>query len=247
MLFTEIGHAFAVLSDPEKKNIYDQTGDDGQASTQAAPGRAAGHQGGGMYYQEELSPEDIFNMMFNGFHPGMHGGPRMRTRRVYRTNSGFATQGDHRQGGGEARDPAAVRMTQLLQLLPVLLMFIFFLTSLSSEPDLTFNLNRTSSYRVPRRTAVSGIVPNLEYYVKPDFWSNLKNDKRKLAAVEREVEQTTHRHLRRQCNRERQQQLQLKYRARRQSGERAEALLREAERMPKPNCDNMERYFGHTG
>lgn len=201
-----------------------------------------------MYYQEELSPEDIFNMMFNGFHPGMQGGPRMRTRRVYRAGGGG--QGDHRQAGaqgGEARDPSAVRMTQLLQLLPVLLMFFFFLTSLSSEPDLSFNLNRTSSFRVPRRTAVSGIVPNLEYYVKPDFWSNLKNDKRKLAAVEREVEQTTHRHLRRQCNRERQQQLQLKYRARRQSGARAEALLSEAERMPKPNCDSMEKHFGHSG
>lgn len=72
--FKEIGNAYAVLSDDNQKNRYDQLGDEGFAAT----GGTGGTGGGGM----PVDPNDIFSQFFgNGFnfhfqhhHPGMGGG-----------------------------------------------------------------------------------------------------------------------------------------------------------------------------
>lgn len=57
--FKEITHAYEVLSDPQKRDIYDQYGTEG-LSGDGGPG---------------LSPEDLFSHLFGG---GMFGGGRSR-------------------------------------------------------------------------------------------------------------------------------------------------------------------------
>lgn len=68
--FKEISNAYAVLTDDEKRPIYDQVGDEGYA--QATGGGGGGGPG--------FHPNDIFAQMFGGFSPFGHPGP-MEVRR----------------------------------------------------------------------------------------------------------------------------------------------------------------------
>lgn len=68
-MFQEIAHAYEILSDPQKKQIYDQHGEEG---LDGAAGGGGGH-GDAM---------DIFDMMFGG---GGRGGGRQQQKRVRKT------------------------------------------------------------------------------------------------------------------------------------------------------------------
>ena len=75
--FKEISQAYEVLSDPEKREVYDEFGEDGIKG-----GRGAGA-GGGF-----SSPFDVFNMFFNGGAPGgMPGGGRGKSRSRNKTKA----------------------------------------------------------------------------------------------------------------------------------------------------------------
>ena len=76
-----VSKAFQVLSDGDKRAVYDRSGDDpdsrgGMSSARSAAGSAFSNgsfaRGGG--FESEISPEELFNMFFGGGMNGMNGG-----------------------------------------------------------------------------------------------------------------------------------------------------------------------------
>lgn len=190
-----VSRAFQILSDADKKARYDQFGGDpdnrfsssgaGAASSPfsgfaRSPGERAG---GGGFYEDEISPEELFNRFFGGgglggggfgpFGGGFGGGPQF----VFNMGGGpgFTV---HRMGGGTPRRrpqaangeaaPAPGGLTALTQLLPLLLLFILpllsslFSGSSSSGPSVRFDSP------VPPNT-MHRITPKyrVDYFINP--------------------------------------------------------------------------------
>ena len=67
-----IGNAYAVLSNPEKRQQYDQYGDQSAASSAPQPSSHSRH---GYYrsfnrdFEADISPEELFNIFFGGRFP----------------------------------------------------------------------------------------------------------------------------------------------------------------------------------
>ncbi|KAF9339602.1 hypothetical protein BGZ91_005392 [Linnemannia elongata] len=178
--FKIVSKAFTVLSDPQKRAIFDQHGpEDGKSSgvnyDRASPMGAQGF-GGGMHgmngFGEEISPEELFNMFFGGgnfggsFHSATFAGPGFGTRQ-FRTHPQQTQHRQHRQhaqqqqggvGGGTSG------FSSLMQILPLILLFImsmasnFFSDSDSSSTGASsassdFSLGPHGSYQAARFTS----------------------------------------------------------------------------------------------
>ncbi|KAG0361458.1 hypothetical protein BC939DRAFT_430418 [Gamsiella multidivaricata] len=179
--FKIVSKAFTVLSDSQKRAIFDQHGPEDGRSTGVNYDRASpmgpGFSGGmnGMSgFGEEISPEELFNMFFGGgnfggsFHSATFAGPGFGTRQ-FRTRTQHTQHRQQRQhpqqqagaGGGDG----VSGLSSLIQILPLILLFIMSMTSSfftdsdssssSSSPAASdFSLGAHGSYQSERFTSV---------------------------------------------------------------------------------------------
>ncbi|KAK6347672.1 hypothetical protein TWF718_005511 [Orbilia javanica] len=141
--FKLIAKAFQVLSDPQKRAIYDKTG--GDPESRNFGGSSAGGGGGGPFagfqarpgrpqFTDEISPEELFNMFFGGggafggggtFFDLGGGGPGIRIHH-------FGGQNPRRRANANADAGPEVDnsiQSTVIRLLPLILIFAFSLIS----------------------------------------------------------------------------------------------------------------------
>ncbi|EGN96808.1 hypothetical protein SERLA73DRAFT_124587 [Serpula lacrymans var. lacrymans S7.3] len=197
--FKMVSKAFQILSDPQKRTVFDQSGADPESrssgmSAGRSPGFATSQFRGG--FEGELSPEDLFNMFFGGgmnaggfgtFGGGPFGGGVFGNGPVFTASfgpNGFRRTRVRADGARAARDEPEQRRSVLTQLLPLIILLAFsFLSALpnifsTDIPDPRFSFSATSRYNVERHTSGLGV----KYHVNAAEFSNHPHIAAELAA-----------------------------------------------------------------
>ncbi|KAG8744993.1 hypothetical protein FRC10_009101 [Ceratobasidium sp. 414] len=193
--FKLVSKAFTILSDPQKRAVYDQVGGDPEQRGGGGGRSPASGMGGmnmrpgynHMFFEEEINPEDVFNMFFGGggfggpgFNAGFgngfggspiftasFGGPGIRMRRFPQRPP---NQDQTRRQGPELADGRSL----LVQLLPLiaLLAISLFSTLLSIVTDSSpstpgFRYGQTRTFNVGRTTSRLDVP----YFVSQSEWA----------------------------------------------------------------------------
>ncbi|KAH8821208.1 hypothetical protein F5884DRAFT_766938 [Xylogone sp. PMI_703] len=228
--FKMVSKAFSVLGDKEKRAKYDKFGGDPDSrfgvpppgnpfsgfSQRAGGSGRAGPGGGGGMWEEEISPEEMFNRFFGGggfgggpFGGGMfgagtpfvfniNGGPGFRVHQF-----GGATPRRRPREANAAQDQPATMRSMITNLLPILILFVFpLLTSLfsgssstPSGPSMRFDspVPPHTHHRHTRHLKV-------DYYIDPAEVEHLSPSK--LSQLDKTAEAAYVRHLRLGCHEE---------------------------------------------
>ncbi|KAI6206841.1 hypothetical protein M3Y94_00960200 [Aphelenchoides besseyi] len=213
--FKALGNAYTVLSDPNKRQQYD---DRRMNNSSRSRGFDYDVNRG---FESEVTPEEIFEMFFGGGFPG---------RTVYRRQPG----GHHfRQQHAHDVHEERSALASLLQLLPlfVLLFGALFMQLLAGDP--AFSLRAENGYTIQRYTKDLRVP----YYVRPDFISKHGD---RISYVEQQVEEEYVNRLRLNCYREKNNRETALWRAK-MSGD--SSLWASAQRMEMPNCRRLEELY----
>ncbi|RKO99816.1 hypothetical protein CXG81DRAFT_13973 [Caulochytrium protostelioides] len=250
--FKALSHAFQILSDSNKRHVYDTTGQDG--TVRGTGGRGpAGFQG---RFEGEMTPEDLFNMFFGGAmggggaHPfgaagGSPFGPTFRTHFVPRNRR----EQPHPNRASQAGNGNSV-LFQFLNLLPILALIIFSLLSNIGLPT-TGSGPRLPSYTFHpggRYTQEHSTLQRaVRFYVEPTAWrkafpSAKETNRSRLRQWEKDIESDYHHYLQAGCQQERaakQRKIQSCYGL---FGVDRDAL-EEAKAMRTPSCELLTSHF----
>lgn len=264
--FKSVGLAYATLSDPQKRTIYDRYGEEDPDNRGAS--RAAGGGMGGVNRRhggQEMSPEDIFQAFFGGGMPGGGGGggpgvhfysngfgPGMQFRAGGGPRRGQQQQQQQR-GGGQA-EPQAPGLGMLMQLLPVLL---FMALSFLSQSDTTqsgsarpmsgenqyFSLTNKPPFTNPSSTRLSK-VKDIPYFVTDKFLRTYHRDRYQLSQVEHMVERAYENYLVYECKAQREYKKRLWTKAQTEQLEEEKAQkLKLAKEFELSRCDELADFF----
>lgn len=236
--FKAISGAFDTLSDPQKREVYDSYGHEAAQraeSTGGHPGHGHGH---GFHGMHEMSPEDIFNMMFAGGGGGVRfarGGGGFQQRRRPQQQQYY--EEDMRGGGGGGGNP----LNQLMQFVPVILLFLMAFANFGgngSQP--IYSLYKEGVYKLPRRTNSVGVVKDIPYFVGPNFDKTYPASTYNFQRVEKLVESDYRDTMSSKCAMERQQKNQRVMKA---SWSGSAIEKENAKNYPTPSCTTYEKYF----
>ncbi|XP_064551251.1 dnaJ homolog subfamily B member 12 [Drosophila montana] len=217
--FKTLSNAAGVLTDVEKRKNYDLYGIN---ESQSGHGNRAGHHGHGQHYndyggfQADISPEELFNMFFNG---------------GFSQQNVYMRQQRRRQHAREERDTN--NSSALINLLPILLLIGLSMMSSFFISDPMYSLTPSHKYSVKRET--NGL--KIPYYVKDNFYSEYQGS---VARLEESVEEDFINHLKHSCSRERNYRDSMLAKAR-TFGDRD--LYRKAQNINTPSCENLQKYL----
>ncbi|KAJ2616857.1 Chaperone protein dnaJ [Coemansia sp. RSA 1365] len=247
--FKLVAHAFTVLSDGDKRAHYDRFGADTRSSSSAPqqrqqPFATSGFRG----FDDEISPEDLFNMFFGGdfgqfnVQFGPNGGFAQRGVRFGAGRRPFQQQQQQQQGTANRGVWASC-----MQILPLILLLLSFFGSavisvlFGDDSGPSYAFERSARYTNARMTTSR----NVAYWVDGREFARSALDRApaKLWQYEREVEAQYISHLQRRCRREREHKRNQIYLAQGWLGIGVDKKrLEAAEAIPMPSCDELRRF-----
>lgn len=209
--FKKVSKALQCLTDPEKKQVYDQYGDEDQIPQSRR--QAYHHQG----FQ---TPEDLFAAFFgHSFH------------NVHVHHHGHGNRAHH----GDDDGPGAQR-AHFFQMLPVLLLVVLTLASnfASRDTGSRFQFAQGGQYRNERTTTTLDVT----YYVTDGFEEHYSEGTRALADFEKQVEIYYVRSLLNECDYQEKVMYKKVVMAKRRN---IEAEVQKARQHPRPACKEIEK------
>ncbi|XP_029376085.1 dnaJ homolog subfamily C member 18 [Echeneis naucrates] len=238
--FKAIGNAYAVLSNADKRQQYDQYGDQSPNTTQPSSHSRHGHyRSFHRDFEADISPEELFNIFFGGRFPtgNVH---------VY-TNQGASYSQFYqprRRRAYERREEVVEdnqsqhnTFTALLQLLPVLVLILIsvFTQMMATTPPYSLFYKPAMGLVVSRETQHMGVP----YYVDKSFEKEYRGAA--LEELEKSIESDYIEHLQSSCWKEKQQKSDL---ANLGQLYRDERLKQKAESMRLDHCEKLHRLVG---
>lgn len=236
--FKEIGEAYEVLSDKKKRDTFDRYGEDGlrpgggSGSSRTTTFTSYGYgNGDSRSYESNITPEEIFNMFFNGA-SGSFSSRRWQSNQSHRQRYHHSSSTHHHHQGEQPEVSPGINL--LVQLLPVLVLITLSLASYWLQTDPPYSLHATNKYTFRRQLEPYGI----SYYVKDDFEKQYRSDD--LRRVESQVFEDYLYELRNKCVRERNYKENMLHRAY-YVYYNNEKLVEEARNIKTPSCTQYEK------
>lgn len=209
--FKAINTAFDTLSDPSKREVYDQYGHEGEAQMRQQGGSGSDFMGGMHGFRgfggsgREVSPEEIFNMFFQS-----SAGPGFRAQfggRQFRQRPRQTPQRE--EEGAAATSPF---LNYLFQLMPVILLLFMSLSSFSGQSSVPlYSFQPQGTYQIEKLTKSPGVSQDIKYYVNDQFDKMYRPVTDTYRRIERQIEFDYKQALGQKCSNEKAYKSNRKY------------------------------------
>jgi len=223
--FKVIGHAFAVLNDPDKRRQYDQFGPDMDKIPQR-PSASSGFGRQTYYYENEMTPEEIFRMMFGDF--SFAEVPRNQ-HFFYQRQPRYAQRQQQEESGRNSI------LYTFLQILPLLLLILISLPSFTSSKYPGYSFSPSRQYTQEAKT----YQHNVPYYYNPADYTF--TDTKQFKKFEDSIEEEFFSNLVRKCELEKRRK-QARINNARGLFVIDHKALEEAYKMKLYSCDKLHEY-----